>query len=359
MTSRPLRALLLATGLLAASAGVAAAAPVITTSDPDDLWNAQQTPEYLITASEPGTLIRWTVEVPDGIMREGAGVSPVTVRLDALPEGPFTLRARERALRGSEGRAARSFTVDLTAPVVTVTSPDAGATFARGQVVAAGYSCTGAVSCEGPVPNGEPIDTSTTGPMMFRVTAADLAGNTAVVNRAYAVTAGGPGTGTPAGGPVSPDAPPTSAGGGGAPGSTPGSTPASGSGGTSAPAPAPAPLVRPAPAARPNARPRPVLLNASRLTPRPGARLVTPRPTLRWSARRGTVLYNVQVFRLDGARLRKVVSAFPSSTRFRVAAGRLRAGERYVWRVWPFLGKAKGFTPKPLGVSFFDVRGRT
>jgi hypothetical protein len=333
----PLRVLPLTVAALAATAATAAAAPTITPANGgDDLWSARETPEYVITAGPGFSNVRWEVDVPDAADLEGRGPSPLTARLPGLPEGTFTLVAREVGRGGQP--SARTFTVDRTAPAEPViVSPTAGATFTQGQVAPAAYSCTDGARCQGPVPSGQPIDTSSVGTFTFSVTATDPAGNVTVASRTYTVTPGATVVGTP-GGQASPDSPPAS------------------SGGTAAPAPAPTPVAQPVSPSQPAARLKPVLVNARLMTPRAGARIATLRPMLRWKPRTGTALYNVQVFRLDGMKLRKVVSAFPRSTRYRVPAGRLRAGQRYVWRVWPFLGKGKGFTPKPLAVSYFDVR---
>ena len=52
----------------------------------------------------------------------------------------------------------------------------------------------------------------------------------------------------------------------------------------------------------------------------------------------------------------KVLSAFPRRARLRVPAGKVAFGDRYLWRVWPYL--STGYTPKVLGLSYFDVRAR-
>ena len=67
-------------------------------------------------------------------------------------------------------------------------------------------------------------------------------------------------------------------------------------------------------------------------------------------------MYNVQVFSVRGASVRKVLSAFPASPRLRVPPRTLDLGERYYWRVWPYL--RGGYPKEPIGVSFFDVRER-
>ncbi len=100
----------------------------------------------------------------------------------------------------------------------------------------------------------------------------------------------------------------------------------------------------------------PATRNARFLTPRAGSRLLPARVTLRWRATRGAGLYNVQVFRLKGTKYVKVLSAFPRGTAYRVPRGKLKAGQRYVWRVWPYMTRTKGYSRKPLGVSWFDTR---
>lgn len=84
-------------------------------------------------------------------------------------------------------------TGDTTAPAVTISAPSDGATFTRGQAVAADYSCqdetggSGLASCTGTVADGAPIDTSTVGVHTFTVTGADIAGNSATATSNYNV----------------------------------------------------------------------------------------------------------------------------------------------------------------------------
>jgi hypothetical protein len=94
--------------------------------------------------------------------------------------------------------------------------------------------------------------------------------------------------------------------------------------------------------------------NARRLRPRLGAKLGSTRPVLRWKARKDARFYNVQVFRLAGKRLVKVLSAFPRANHVRVPPRRLRTGAIHVWRVWPMVNGR--YTPKPLGISNFEIR---
>jgi hypothetical protein len=100
--------------------------------------------------------------------------------------------------------------------------------------------------------------------------------------------------------------------------------------------------------------------NPKRLTPRVGARVSSTRPVLRWKgAPSRTRLFNVQVFKVVGktTRLRKVLTAFPTASRYRIPKKhKLAKGSCYVWRVWPYRGSS--FTVNPLGVSHFCVRAK-
>jgi len=99
----------------------------------------------------------------------------------------------------------------------------------------------------------------------------------------------------------------------------------------------------------------PRTVNARKLTPRAGSVLRTLRPTLRWARYPRATLYNVQIFRVRGTSSVKVLSAFPRGTRYVVPRGKLKAGQRYVWRVWPYVGRLKRYTRTPLGMTYFDT----
>ena len=81
--------------------------------------------------------------------------------------------------------------LDVTPPVITLTSPGDGALYNRGQVVVTDVTCVddqdGPLPCEGDAADGEPVDTSTVGTHTFRVTATDAAGNEAEVEHTYSV----------------------------------------------------------------------------------------------------------------------------------------------------------------------------
>jgi hypothetical protein len=313
--------------LLAAVACAIYAAPafgaVTISGSDDDVWNATTTPTYTITGSSAGAEIRWLLVGDGTVPRDNdlkrAGPSPLTITLPDLSDGDgYRLFAAQVVdHRRDLVLVRRRFAVDTTPPRVQVDTPAPGAVYAQGQKVEADYRCDERL-CAGTVPDGGLIPTATPGVQAFRVTATDRAGNVVTVQRDYTVGGPAPGPLTPA--PLVPTPPVTGA----------------------------APPVT----GEPGALPPPE--NARRLRPRLGAKLVSTRPVLRWKARKDAKLYNVQVFRLVGKQLIKVLSAFPRANHVRVPAGRLTPGATHVWRVWPMVGGQ--FTPKPLGISNFEVR---
>lgn len=98
----------------------------------------------------------------------------------------------------------------------------------------------------------------------------------------------------------------------------------------------------------------PGLRNTRAMRPRVGA-VVGRATVLRWAHTRGAAVYNVQVFRITASGgYAKVASAFPRRNRF---ALRLAPGERYVWRVWPYMRRTGAYRSTPVGVSWFRTRG--
>jgi hypothetical protein len=305
---------------LGAVAAVVLAAPAAATAAPTisgangDVWNAEgPAPTYTVGSTE-GARVQWRL---DGGAWSAAQASPLVLPLGPLADGDHVLAARETTLLGLLVPVQRRFLVDTTAPRIDLRTPVQGAVYAQGQAVAASYSCTGAVTCAGPVPSGQPVPTAAPGPATFRVRATDDAGNTATARADYGVAA--PGQTTPAG---------------------PGR---------------PAQVIRLAPQAPPKVvLGVPQTLNARRLRPAAGRNVTAPRDlTLRWRPRAGARLYNVQMWVVEGTRLRKFVSRFPREASFRVPAGALSPGHRYVWRAWPYL--ARGYAKAPVGLSWFDV----
>jgi hypothetical protein len=304
---RPLASLAVAALLLLPAA--ATAAPVISGAD-GDTWNASETPAtYVITGTLPGATISWQLETAGAPVPgfSGTGASPLTVTLTGAPDGALTVSAGQ-TLPPDPGRAERAFTIDTAPPAIALTRPADGATYARGERVAADYSCPGASTCAGTVPAGAPIDTATAGSRSFTVTAADAAGNPSLRRVVYRVTA------------------------------------------------APAPPVQTLDLPEPPGGGEVALpvRDPSRLKPSAGISLPFRQPVLGWTRVGSARLYNLQIFRVRDGRATKVFSAFPTRTLFRVPAGRLAYGDRYVWRVWPLVGDR--YTPAPHGQSWFEIR---
>jgi Domain of unknown function DUF11 len=117
-----------------------------------------------------------------------AGGQPI----DTSTVGPHTFRVDATDVAGNAAMLTVGYVVDAP-PVVTVTTPQEGASYDQGAVVAAAYACTDAAgdseiaSCLGPVASGSPIDTSTAGDHTFTVVATDKAGETTTVTRHYSV----------------------------------------------------------------------------------------------------------------------------------------------------------------------------
>ena len=306
-TRRRLLLLILAgtLGLWLLAGARASAAPDISGAD-GDVWNtASPVPTYVITTDAPNRKVSWSVA---GVA-SGAGRSPLQVRLSGIGDGQYRLVAS-----GQGGDTERAFRVDLTPPRITFRQPTSGMQIEQNALLLADYSCQDAVACTGTLPPGAALDTSQAGPATFSVRALDDAGNEVVSLVDFLVRATVPS--------AEPVQVPAAAG----PGSPPSSNPIT-----------------------------LTLINAPDLRPAAGAMILTRRPLLRWKARPGAKLYNVQVFRLLGdASIKKVVSAFPRVNRFRVPARRIAWGKRYIWRVWPQL--PRGYSSYPLGISYFSVR---
>ena len=82
---------------------------------------------------------------------------------------------------------------DKTPQEITLTAPADSATYLLNQRVISDYSCrdeaggSGLLSCAGPVPAGDPLDSTTVGTRTFTVEAADEAGNTVSESHDYGV----------------------------------------------------------------------------------------------------------------------------------------------------------------------------
>jgi len=124
------------------------------------------------------------------------GTVPSGSPIDTTSPGSRTFEVTATDGAGNETTVRHSYTVfaDETAPTVDLASPPDGATYLAGDAVTARYSCadeggSGLASCDGPIPSGSPIDTSTPGTHAFAVTATDGAGNETTVTATYTVFA--------------------------------------------------------------------------------------------------------------------------------------------------------------------------
>ena len=312
-------------------------APVFVSAPPAD--TNDNTPSFAWTGATGAQEYRWalrqgTATVDDGTV---SGGSP-SIELGALKDGDYVFTVTQRTNGNHGTAAAHAFTVDTVTPgalalVVrpVAVSDDATPLFAwAGGEADARYlwqlSGPGGVIVQGP--NETPLNAAllnvAAGSYVFQVRQMDAAGNPGplTIPEPFTVVGGTPPPAPPPGG-TTPDEPKT-----------------------------PAPTVKkPTKTVKQAA---PTTRNAKAMTPRAGVKITSVRPVLRWKSRKGASLYNVQVFRLKGTKLTKVVTAFPRATSYRVPKGKLKAGYRYVWRVWPFVNQR--FPGQPLGVSYFDVK---
>jgi probable HAF family extracellular repeat protein len=156
-------------------------------------WNSTDVTVKLEATDEGGSNV-------EGIVYSARGAQPMeetTVRgsstdLDVTAEGETTITyaARDHAGNTEEWETI-SVRIDRSDPEVSITSPAAGAEYLLGRPVAAGYTCSDAVSglayCLGTVPDGGSIDTASVGQKTFAVEAADEAGNVTSASSIYHV----------------------------------------------------------------------------------------------------------------------------------------------------------------------------
>lgn len=117
-------------------------------------------------------------------------------RVDTSVPGEHELTVTAEDGDGNVTAVTHTYTVDVTAPTITVTTPADGGTYNRGSSVPADFTCTddaggsGVAACFGTVPDGVPIDTTDLGQFNFFVLALDHVGNLAVVVHTYTVVDG-------------------------------------------------------------------------------------------------------------------------------------------------------------------------
>ena len=135
--------------------------------------------------------VTWNVTDPESTVSSKSGCANVSLTTDTSGV-TYTCQATS-----SGGSSSKSVTIkrDGTPPKSTIVTPGGGATYAQGQRVKAGYSCTDATSgvsaCTGTLANGSNLNLSTAGSNNFSVIASDQAGNQSTSSISYTVSAGG------------------------------------------------------------------------------------------------------------------------------------------------------------------------
>jgi hypothetical protein len=311
-------------------------APVFTAAPP--AATNDNTPSFAWTGTSGVQEYHWALRQGTDTVSDGL-LTAATPSLDMAPlndgDYVFTVTQRTNGIHGTA--AAHPFTVDTVAPgLLTIvvrppgSSDDITPLFAwAGGEPGARYlwqlSGPGGVIVQGPTetPLNAALLTVAPGAYVFQVRQVDAAGNPSplTVPEPFTVVGGAP----PGGGTTTIPTEPKVAD----------------------------PVITPPKKTVKQVRPVPTTRNVRALFPKVGARITSLRPVLRWKARKGATLYNVQVFRLKGTKLTKVVTAFPRGLSYRVPRGKLKVGFRYVWRVWPYVNRS--FPNQPLGVSYFDV----
>jgi hypothetical protein len=124
---------------------------------------------------------------------EGPVASGAAIDTASAGGHTFTVHATDKV--GHTAEKSVSYTVDASAPAVSIATPADGATYTPGQSVPASYACTdpdGAADvagCSGSVAPGARIDTAAVGPHTFTVNTVDRAGNAASKTVSYSVAA--------------------------------------------------------------------------------------------------------------------------------------------------------------------------
>jgi uncharacterized repeat protein (TIGR01451 family) len=172
-----------------------ATAPEVSCGTPDGTWHGSDV-SIACTASDPQS----------GLANPADASFNLTTNVPAGTE-TATASTGSRAVCNNDGGCTTAGPiggnkVDKKPPVITITAPAANATYQLNASVAATYACvdggSGVGSCQGPVANGSPIDTSSTGPKTFTVTATDNVGNPSNLSVTYSVVSGGGGGSTSA-----------------------------------------------------------------------------------------------------------------------------------------------------------------
>jgi DNA-binding beta-propeller fold protein YncE len=132
---------------------------------------------------------------PDGASLYVAAFADAAVgQYDVAGDGTLAVKAAPEPANFRPQAVVAVLPRDEQAPTVDLRTPPEGAQYALGADVRADYSCadeggSGLEACTGDVPQGDPLDTSTSGAHDFTVRARDGAGHETTVTHSYSVAA--------------------------------------------------------------------------------------------------------------------------------------------------------------------------
>jgi Domain of unknown function (DUF5122) beta-propeller len=124
-----------------------------------------------------------------------AGNVPNGSAIDTATAGAKTFTVTATDTAGNSDVKSASYTVDGSAPAISIAVPSDGASLVAGTKLPVSFSCSdddGAAdvaSCAGTAPNGSLLSTNAAGTHTFTVTAVDVAGNTTTKTVSYKVVA--------------------------------------------------------------------------------------------------------------------------------------------------------------------------
>jgi hypothetical protein len=124
-----------------------------------------------------------------------AGNVPNGTAIDTGAAGAKTFTVTATDTAGNSDTKSVGYTVDGSAPAISIAVPSDGASVVAGSKLPVSYTCSdddGAadvVSCAGTAPNGSELSTNAAGKHTFTVTAVDVAGNTTTRTVSYEVAA--------------------------------------------------------------------------------------------------------------------------------------------------------------------------
>ena len=121
------------------------------------------------------------------------GEAPLGAPIDVSNSGPHTFTVR--AVDGQGRSATKTVTyqvIDIAPPTIDLRTPADGATYELGSNLTVDYSCSdpggsGVAYCQGDLPNGAPLNTSSVGTHRFSVTAIDQASHVTQTTVTYTV----------------------------------------------------------------------------------------------------------------------------------------------------------------------------